>query len=547
MNLIQARRFIRKYPGNINLPCVLAMSGELGVLPTFVKAKAAALGYRADIRSLPFGTLMQYIEADSAKENEIEVFILMPWDLIAECDWRSGIPANCSAVEVVIERANRLFERVNSRPTAHILYLPAEIPPIFSNMSDLRVVEGTLLGTAARYGCSVLEPSAFSLSGYLGIGCAIATDHLWKIADTIVHSTLGTLAHRKVLATDCDGVLWNGLVAEDGLNAIRFHPEGVGFKHFLYQTQLRRMKRDGVLLAAVTRNRLEDIEAALALPGMGLLADDFIDISAGYDTKSTRLQRLSDRLNLALESIVFVDDNPIEIAEVSHALPQVTCLQFPKSDVGLPQFMNHLGQLFSRKRITEDDQRRTELYRMREVVNGKGQSSTDIDDFLLGLSMRLVVRDAGPDDLTRPVQLINKTNQFNLNGHRLDHIEVVKVLEGGGRLLSARLIDRTGDHGEILSCLIAADGIVESYVLSCRVFQRKIEYAFLAWLASETKPPYAFRYKATPRNEPARIFFEDAVFQADLKDGLLLFDPLAFLCAHGNKLKLMSLVANECS
>jgi FkbH-like protein len=136
-------------------------------------------------------------------------------------------------------------------------------------------------------------------------------------------------------------------------------------------------------------------------------------------------------------------------------------------------------------------------------------SGADISRFLKDLGMTLTLHDRSRGDRTRAVQLINKTNQFNLNGRRVTDPEIGDVLEAGGRLYSASLSDRSGSHGEILSCLVSAEGVITAFVMSCRVFQRRVEHAFLAWLASQPHPLGAMDWASTPRNEPFAQFLRE--------------------------------------
>ena len=128
--------------------------------------------------------------------------------------------------------------------------------------------------------------------------------------------------------------------------------------------------------------------------------------------------------------------------------------------------------------------------------------------------MRLIVHDRSQGDRTRAVQLINKTNQFNANGRRWSEEEIAAVLERGGRLFGASLADRAGSHGEIISCLVGPEGIIEAFVMSCRVFQRRVEHAFLVALAARGVRPSGVRYAGTERNEPFRQFVRHPAFGA---------------------------------
>ncbi|HEY2164730.1 MAG TPA: hypothetical protein VGH04_12100, partial [Gemmatimonadaceae bacterium] len=164
----------------------------------------------------------------------------------------------------------------------------------------------------------------------------------------------------------------------------------------------------------------------------------------------------------------------------------------------------------------------------------------DLRSFLLDLEMRLKIHDRSTEDRTRAVQLINKTNQFNLNGRRVTDEEVGRTLAAGGKLFTATLSDRHGTHGEILACLIDARGAVDSYVMSCRVFQRRVEHAFTAWLVRAGRSPAMFRHARTERNEPIRQYLAGAGFAADA-DGSVRFDAPAFVAAHGDALDLFAL------
>jgi FkbH-like protein len=254
---------------------------------------------------------------------------------------------------------------------------------------------------------------------------------------------------------------------------------------------------------------------------MTLGESDFVAIIASYNAKSAQIMELASRLNLGLESFVFVDDNPVELAEVALALPAVQCVAFPKAD-GLPAMLSELATLFHRETVTDEDRERTALYRRRlEGLVPSELRGADISAFLRDLGMTLVIHDRSQGDRKRAVQLINKTNQFNLNGRRVTDQEVSTVLASGGRLYTAALNDRTGAHGEILSCLVDKDGLIVSFVMSCRVFQRRVEHAFLAWLVSQPDPPSAMSWVSTARNEPFARFLEEVRGEQPPSHGVL--------------------------
>lgn len=541
MNFLEAHRTLNNFTGGSPLPFLLAMSGTANALDIFLRAAAALRGRAALVRTLAFNTLAQTL-LSSPTPGEREVFLLFPWDFVPEADWRSGVPAVAPDEQLLRERALATIERLAARPGATCLYVPAPIPPLFADASAIASLHGWLGGTARAAGAHVLPADTFSLSSYLASGCPIAGSRLGAVAEAIVQQAMAApVESGKVLVTDLDNVMWGGVIGEDGLEGIVCAPEGAGFRFFLYQSLLARMIRDGVLLAAVSRNDRELALAPFRAHRTLLAEEDFVCIVASYQAKSAQIAEIAARLNLGLDSFVFVDDNPMELTEVSARLPAVRCARFPQNDDGLPAFFAELARLFTRSTVTAEDRDRTEMYRRRLAGMAPSDAQgADLTAFLRGLEMTLAIHDRSNGDRARAVQLINKTNQFNLNGRRLTDDEVAALLTAGGRLYTASLRDRSGSHGEILACIVDTGRVVRSLVLSCRVFQRRVEHAFFAWLASQYAPPMALAFTATPRNEPMRQFLSDRAFSVAAND-LIAFDAAGFREAHAEDLALFTL------
>ena len=144
----------------------------------------------------------------------------------------------------------------------------------------------------------------------------------------------------------------NGIIAEDGLSRIKCQSEERGFKHFIYQTFLKRIKSEGALLAAISRNSPSDALEPLKKGDMILNEEDFVTVIASYEAKSSQILLLAKSLNILLDSFVFVDDSELEIEEVKAKLPQVKCYNFPKSDFDLPNLIYNLSKEFTKiKRV----------------------------------------------------------------------------------------------------------------------------------------------------------------------------------------------------
>jgi FkbH-like protein len=512
MTFLEARKLLAEFKGGANRPFLLAMSGTPDQLELYLRAHAARLGAAAEPRLLPFGTLAQHLFSEPDRGID-ELFLLMPWDLAAECDWRSGGGSGLSEIEPILARAEKVLSLMAKRPHAHFAYLPAPLPPICAARIDTQRLAAELNALASRLGAEVIDCAAFSMPSYLASGCPIASSWLSKVAEMLIVLLLAPPPGAfKVLATDADNTLWAGIVGEDGADTVAAESHGRGFRHFIYQGMLKRLRDSGILLAVVSRNDEDMVRAPLASGRMTLEVDDFVTICSGYGRKSDLVRHIAESLNLGLESIVFVDDNPVELAEVAAILPQVTFLNFPSKDDELPIFLDCLARLFDRRQLTVEDAERTNMYR-RRVVSLPPTEADGLIDFLKDMEMVMTVFDRSHGNWTRAIQLINKTNQFNLNGVRWSEAEVVELLGKGGQLFTASLEDRTGSHGEVLACLIDMSGCIQALVMSCRVLQRRLEFAFMAWLIGRRKGTVlTLAFMSTDRNLPMRNFLADSAF-----------------------------------
>lgn len=539
MKFLEAKKVLSAFEGGPEVRFLLGLSGQPEPLDLFVRACAARSGRTAVHRVLPFNTLRQTL-LQPPEPDEIEVFLLMPWDLLPEADWRSGIPETTDPASwrSSAEATAALLRR---RPNARIIYVDGPLPPLSPNTHLNRALRPELRAVATALGATVLDEHVVSFRGLLDHGSAIAPAHLGEVAQHVVECALRVAPEpTKVVVTDFDNTLWHGVVGEDGPDGVEFGPEGVGFPHFIFQSYLRALKAQGVLLAGVTKNDPDLAVAPLAASGSTLRADDFIAIVASYNPKSAQLAELSDRLNLGLESFVFVDDNPVEIAEVSGALPAVTTVQFPSSASGLVELMAQISSAFHRSQVTAEDRDRTGMYRrMLDGMVPQQVAGSDVTAFLADLDMKLTIHDRSTGDRARAVQLINKTNQFNLNGVRRQDTEVEATLAAGGRLITASLQDRHGSHGEILACLIDEMDVVRSFVMSCRVFQRRVEFAFLVRLAPALPDVVRFDFAPTDRNEPMRRFLQDPAFSSD--EAGWSADLTSFVKRHAEVVSLFSI------
>ena len=285
---------------------------------------------------------------------------------------------------------------------------------------------------------------------------------------------------KKCIVLDLDNTLWGGVIGEDGVNGIRIgssDPEGEAYQEF--QSYLKSLKQRGILLAISSKNNLNDArEPFQARPEMILTLDDFASFQANWDIKPEALQAISKELNIGLDSIVFVDDNPFERETVRRLLPDVETIALPRDPSGYQAALASLP-LFETVKITREDSDRTALYKMRSHGLEASRQAGSIEEFLSSLEMQAQITNVGETNLPRVVQLIAKTNQFNLTTKRYSFLDVSNLIQDQSYgMFCLNLKDRFGEHG-LVSVLgyRQRDGMldVDLWLMSCRVIGRSVE------------------------------------------------------------------------
>jgi len=491
---------------------VLATSGQTEKLEVFIKAASIQRGFNSDYKILPYNTLQQYVASPSFIETH-HVFVLFPWDVIPEGDWRSGVTLREINEKEISLGVNNFIGKLKQFSSRSVLYVPASMLPLTCNLGISHFFELHVQGALLKEGAEVLSADFFSLSSYLSYGSPFSGKYLSQISDAIVACVPGQHPMpKKILVTDFDNVMWRGVVGEDGADDIQCSNEGAGYIHFIYQSYLLKLKSEGALIAGVTRNDF-DVAVLPFRQGNTLFKErDFVSLLASYNSKSAQIQALSHNLNITLDSIIFVDDNPLEIEEVTRALPAVECLMFPEKNEDAPAFFLHLQQRFNFSRMTDEDKQRTELYKTRfKATEVSSASGADLSGYLQSLDMTLKVIKCDASNYKRALQLINKTNQFNLNGIKISEEQFLKEVNSGMMLYSYALTDKFGDHGQICSIIVSDAGVISHFAMSCRVFQRKIEYMVLLLLAeSLCVEKFIFLFNKTEKNMPFQLFIGES-------------------------------------
>jgi FkbH-like protein len=294
---------------------------------------------------------------------------------------------------------------------------------------------------------------------------------------------------KKCLVLDLDNTLWGGVVGDDGVQNLilgRDHPVGEAFLDF--QQYVKDLHRRGVILAVCSKNDIENAKEGFSHPDSILKLEDFSSFKANWNPKPGNIREIAAELNIGLDSVVFVDDNPAERALVADQLPEVA-----SPDVGsnVARFAEILESehYFEADKIVQDDLNRSSYYNSNSQRSTYQANFQDYGEFLTSLEMVAEIAPFSPVYLERITQLINKTNQFNLTTRRYTSAEV-DALDRDPLFLTlyGRLADRFGDNG-LVSTLIGrvTDDAVELdiWLMSCRVLNREMEFAMFDALVEQ--------------------------------------------------------------
>lgn len=297
---------------------------------------------------------------------------------------------------------------------------------------------------------------------------------------TIIGAILGK--SKKLLVLDLDNTLWGGVIGDDGAKGIKLgrdDPQGEAYAAF--QEYIKSLKNRGVMLAVCSKNEMASAREGLLHPDSVLKIDDFAMIKASWGAKDTAINDIAKELNVGLDSIVFVDDNPVERELVAGNVPDVQVPNVGSDIVNFTKIIDQAG-FFEPVALSNDDVHRNEYYNQNSKRAENLAKYVNHDEYLQSLQMSAEISEFSGTYLERIVQLTNKTNQFNLTVKRYTQTAIEEVL--GNPLyigLYGKLSDKFGDNGLVSVLLGRIDGQsaihIDLWVMSCRVFNRELECA----------------------------------------------------------------------
>ena len=417
-------------------------------------------------------------------------------------------PSPADEVTAELRRWTSLWAAVSGRGTAHVVQHNFAIPPeapmghLGSRLTGSRYAMiqalNVRLGEEAGNAVSIVDCERLSaLHGKLRwfdarywhvSKQAVALDALPLLAEQtawVIAARLGLT--RKCLVLDLDNTLWGGVIGEDGLAGIKLGDGAAGEAFVAFQEYILRLKSKGVILAVCSKNNEADAREPFEKhPEMRIKLSDIAAFSASWDSKPDGVRALARQLNIGLDSMVFVDDNPAERQAMRELVPEVAVVYLPTDPA---HYVRALAAYpgFESASFTAEDAQRTDQYRARAEIARLENEATSLEDFHRGLQMRAAISPFTAFDLPRLAQLLAKSNQFNLTTRRHGAAELERFVADPECVhFSLRLRDRFTDHGLVSLMIGFRRGEVldiDSWLMSCRVIGRTVEKEMLAQLA----------------------------------------------------------------
>ena len=414
----------------------------------------------------------------------------------------------------VIDRLEAQWLTARRKFSAHIIQnvpLPVFLPLLGGNehrlpgshLTALRQFSALLRGRADAAGVDLIALDDRAASDGL---TAWHDPALWHRAKQEIHpqamALYGDLVARlvaanqgrssKCLVLDLDNTLWGGVIGDDGLAGIKLGQGSArGEAHLAFQHYARDLGRRGIILAVCSKNDETNAQEPFhSHPEMALRRDDIACFIANWTDKASNLREIAKRLNIGLDSLVFADDNPAERAIIRRELPMVEVPELPEDPTFYASCIASAG-FFEATSLTVEDVQRTQLYQQNVARDSLLGTATDMDGYLQSLAMRAIWNRFDPIGRSRIVQLINKTNQFNLTTRRVTDDEIGRFIEDDSALtLQIRLLDQFGDNGIVAIVAGNTDKSthtihLETWLMSCRVLGRGVENETLNLVASE--------------------------------------------------------------
>lgn len=351
---------------------------------------------------------------------------------------------------------------------------------------------------------------------------AISFDAIPTLANNLVNIIASILGmSKKCLVLDLDNTCWGGVIGDDGLNGIKLGNEtAAGEAYMAFQKYAKELKQRGVILAVSSKNDHEIAKKGFTHSDSVLSFEDFTSFKANWEPKYLNIEKIASEINIGLDSLVFIDDNAVERNIVESQLPVVAV---PNVGDNILSFIDYIEKngYFEAASLSDDDINRNKFYSDNQERAKEQAVFGNYQDFLTSLNMKAEIKPFKNVYIERITQLINKTNQFNLTTKRYTVTEVESINTSVNFIpLYGKLVDKFGDNGLIsivIGEVVGDKCIVDTWLMSCRVLKRDMEFAMLEILIKECEKRNLNEiigiYKKSPKNNMVANLFAEFGFE----------------------------------
>jgi FkbH-like protein len=517
------------------------------------------LGTSLEVEIAPFGQIAQSLHGLAFAQEKIDFAFVWtrPQSIASFAALLDGKTPSAEAIDAEVEAFADLIKRA-AKGARFVLVATWALPPYHRGFGMRDMKKGGAALTLARMNAKLaelLEPLAnvhvLDASRWnQARGAEGATPKLWYLAkvehgpEVLAEAALDIKAAlrgvrgqaKKLVVLDLDDTLWGGIVGDVGWQNLRLGGhDGLGEAFKDFQRELKGLTKRGIALALVSKNEQSvALEAFTSHPEMVLELSDIVAYRINWIDKAKNVAEIAAELNLGLQSVVFLDDNPVERARVREALPEVYVPEWPKDPMNYVRAFLSL-RCFDVPVVSQEDAERTQQYAAEKKREQLRTDVGSIDDWLSSLGIRVKFARLGPSNLARTTQLLNKTNQMNLSTRRLSEVELSAWAESSSREVWAVVVsDKFGDAGltGIMSLEVQGkQARIVDYVLSCRVMGRKVEETLVAAAAHRARARGATevvaKYLPTAKNKPCFGFWKGSGFAFDEAESTFRWDASA--------------------
>ncbi|HWB82779.1 MAG TPA: HAD-IIIC family phosphatase [Bryobacteraceae bacterium] len=549
--LISRYEKLRDHLDFIRHHCVILRSFTVEPVMPLLRACAFTSGIDLSVKPGEFNSYVQELLDPGSflytTSPDTVVLAVQTRDLAPEL-WRdySGLDADArqASVKRITQEYESWVQTFRSRSQANLIVHTLAAPPVASQgVYDSQQEEGQAtaiqeinrhlrLVARAHRGVYVLDYDALVARHgreewgderkWLAVRLPIAARNLPHLAREWMRF-LTPLSGRiaKAVAVDLDNTLWGGVIGEDGMAGIQLGTEYPGAAYQELQRTLLDLWRRGILLAICSKNNPADaLEALGGHPGMLLKPEHFAAQRINWNEKGQNLREIASELNIGLDAIAFLDDNPVERQQVREQAPEAMVIELPSDPMLFARAVRDFAG-FERLSLSKEDRERGRYYAAERQRTQLEATATSREDFYRSLQQEVEIAPVNSLTLARVAQLTQKTNQFNLSTKRYTEQQIAEMSRTGGWLVySLKVRDRYSDNGLVgVAITWDHDGTceIDTFLMSCRVIGRTVETALLAQLACEARARGAKRlegwYLPTKKNAPARDFYAAHGFQ----------------------------------